>query len=558
MRRKRTVSPAPGAAIYLRVSSRGQEDNYSLTTQEAGIRAEALAAGVVVNEAHVYREVHTGTELFERPALSALRADMAAGAFDTLIVHSVDRLSRNPVHLGVILLEADQAGVAVRFATETLDDSPEGHLLQHVRGYAAAIEHEKLRERTTRGKLARIDSGKPLAGPRPLFGYVWRDEEKSGYAECPVTSTVVRRVFRDYVAGQSLRQLAASLQADGIRTPTGRTVWNPTSLREMLKHPAYTGRAFARAWVAEEGVARRMDLERATALPAGTIPAIVDEATWSRAQERMERNQHGAGCTSRIPEGTVLLRGLATCATCGGTLRLRKYHYTRKDAPAGAEPEYAYRGSTQHPDGSYCNGAHIRAAVLDAGAWNLCQAILTYPDWLAAQVEAALTDDAVERDLSAVDAALKDVGKRRANLAATAELIEDEEERLLMVGRLKELGERHKVLTAEREGILSRNADVEATRAMLTRLREWGPAMVARGAESWEVRSRLVEYLGIRAVVAPGRGNYGYSSHFTPDVWATDELSQVMVSTPTSHHFQHTTPAVSLSVSSTQLSALFL
>ena len=59
------------AAIYVRVSSPGQqEDGPSLETQEAESRAYAAQHGYQV--AVLYREVHTGTELWERPQLTAL------------------------------------------------------------------------------------------------------------------------------------------------------------------------------------------------------------------------------------------------------------------------------------------------------------------------------------------------------------------------------------------------------------------------------------------------------------------------------------------------------
>ena len=59
------------AAIYVRVSTTGQEDNASLDTQEAACRAYAAAHGYRV--VGVYRDVHTGMELHQRPRLGELR-----------------------------------------------------------------------------------------------------------------------------------------------------------------------------------------------------------------------------------------------------------------------------------------------------------------------------------------------------------------------------------------------------------------------------------------------------------------------------------------------------
>ena len=203
----------PRAAIYLRVSSAIQEDEgNSLVTQEAGCRRYAAGHGYAVAEEHVYHEVHTGTELWERPQLTSLREAIRARAVAVVVVYAIDRLARDPVHLGVILSEADHAGVAVEFVTEPLDNTPEGQLIRFVRGYAAKIEHEKIKERSMRGRLARVQSEALMPGGKPKLGYTWRDlngKKKAALAIDEKTAPIVRRMFREASAGTPLRAIAA-------------------------------------------------------------------------------------------------------------------------------------------------------------------------------------------------------------------------------------------------------------------------------------------------------------------------------------------------------------
>ena len=51
----------------------------------------------------VYREVHSGAELFERPQLTRLRESMRRKEFEVLLVYALDRLSRKQTHQGLIL-----------------------------------------------------------------------------------------------------------------------------------------------------------------------------------------------------------------------------------------------------------------------------------------------------------------------------------------------------------------------------------------------------------------------------------------------------------------------
>ncbi len=55
------MTAQPRAAIYCRVSTKGQEERgTSLASQEAECRAYATAHGYQVDEAHVYRETYSG------------------------------------------------------------------------------------------------------------------------------------------------------------------------------------------------------------------------------------------------------------------------------------------------------------------------------------------------------------------------------------------------------------------------------------------------------------------------------------------------------------------
>src|SRR5215216_4460127 len=120
-------------AIYCRVSTAGQEENSSLGTQEEWCRRFAAEQGWDV--LGVFRDVHTGSELFERPGLTALRELIRGGKATVVLAHALDRVSRNQAHLGFLLSEWDHAGASLELVTEDLSNTPEGRLLQSVRSF---------------------------------------------------------------------------------------------------------------------------------------------------------------------------------------------------------------------------------------------------------------------------------------------------------------------------------------------------------------------------------------------------------------------------------------
>ena len=148
------------AAVYCRVSTKAQaEDGSSLETQARACVKAAEQAGFSIKRDFVYREDWPGDSL-DRPMLGTVRDLIRKRVISALYCYSTDRLSRNAVHLYILAEECDKAGVGLHFVTEPLDNSPEGQLIGFVRGYAAQIEREKIRERTVRGKLARAAQGK--------------------------------------------------------------------------------------------------------------------------------------------------------------------------------------------------------------------------------------------------------------------------------------------------------------------------------------------------------------------------------------------------------------
>jgi site-specific DNA recombinase len=204
------------AAIYVRVSTTKQEqEGTSLESQEAACVAYARQHGYTVHADHIFREVHTGGELWERPRVTALRAAMKAGEFSAVIAYAVDRLSRDQAHLYILDDEATRAGVELLFVTEEFDKTPEGKLIRSVKGFVAEMEREKIKERTMRGMRTRVAQGRLLGKTPPPYGYRYADAGRSRLEPDPDTAPIVRRIFAAE-AGTTIRRIAAELDAVGI------------------------------------------------------------------------------------------------------------------------------------------------------------------------------------------------------------------------------------------------------------------------------------------------------------------------------------------------------
>ena len=108
------------AAIYCRVSTEGQEqDGTSLQTQLEACQNYCHLKGYEV--AYQFSEAWSGLSL-ERPRLTELREVVRSESIDSVVVYSLDRFSRDPVHGVILMQELEKHEVALEAATETVDN----------------------------------------------------------------------------------------------------------------------------------------------------------------------------------------------------------------------------------------------------------------------------------------------------------------------------------------------------------------------------------------------------------------------------------------------------
>jgi site-specific DNA recombinase len=488
------------AALYVRVSSVGQEqDGTSLETQEERCRAHAEKHGYAIGEAHVYREVFTGTELWERPKLTALREAIRRHEIDLVIVYAIDRLARDPVHLGVILSEAEHVGVEVEFVTEPLDSTPEGQLIRYVRGYAAKVEHEKIKERTWRGRLARVQAGKPVQCAFAAYGYRW-DPDGSALRPDPERAPIVKRIFREAAEGRTVREIALRLTADGIPTPKRASpTWAANTIRLILHNPVYLGQYHALRWqeLKIPGRYRTMverPAEEQILLPVEVTP-LVDAGAWHLAQERLRRNKAQASRNNRAPEATLLRGGFLRCGSCGRTMSA---HYHSRQA------YWLYRCGQESATTRPCPApARIAALALDSAVWALLERFLTNPAIVAEELERLQDETPPAADLKGVDRALLDVARKQANLVdQLADL--GGTVAVLVRTRLGDLEEQRQRLLVEREGLLAQCAAWERRKDQLGNVQAWCQTVAQRlECLDYATRRSVIELLGVEVVAYP-------------------------------------------------------
>jgi site-specific DNA recombinase len=126
---------------------------------------------------------------------------------------------------GYLLSEFERHGAQLISVTDPLEDTSVGKLLISVKEFVAEVEREKIKERSMRGKYARIKSGKlPGFGP-DLYGY--RRNEFGTRDIVESEATIIRSIF-DMVTVEhmSARAIAGRLNDLGVPPPSdGKYAW---------------------------------------------------------------------------------------------------------------------------------------------------------------------------------------------------------------------------------------------------------------------------------------------------------------------------------------------
>lgn len=522
-------SESKRAAIYVRVSSVQQErEGASLETQEAACRQFCAAKGWEVLEPHVYRETHKRYLLHERPLMTELRMAAREHAFEVVVCYCVDRLSSQDAHVYILDEEFNRAGISMAFATEDFEQTAIGRFVRSAKVLAAAIEVEKIRERTVRGRIARVRDGKLLPGGKPLYGYQWHQERdhkgkliKGRLIEDPLTAPVVRRVFDGLASGVTLRALAASFTSEGIPTPTQTNPrWHTAVIARMAHNPAYKGKAYG--WGIRKAGAQpqHFDPEKAIELPEGTIPALIDEPTWDAVQRVMTRNQERAIRSAKNPESALLRGGYVRCGYCGVAMYARPRSNGRVD--------YVCKRNTEFP-GS-CPNPTIVTHLLDHAVWSKAQEILKNPETILRQLERLQAADPTQEDLRAIDAAVRSLDKRKAVLAQSISMVSDIEAAAPLISHLQELTKQERTLNQERALLLEQQRSWQEHRVQLSSLDTWCKT-VSTNLDTFDFKQRrmVLDALGFSAKL--------YRNDHEPRYVISASIDEQLVSPTTSAAF---------------------
>lgn len=276
------------AALYIRVSTDTQIDNYSIPDQEEKLRAYCLSKDWEVYDVYIDGG-YSGSNI-DRPALQHLLSDLER--IDIVVVYKLDRLSRSLLDtMSLIDKHFHPNGVEFVSTTESFDTSSHmGKMMLSILASFAEYERNMIAERMRVGHIKRAEEGlRGMGGNHNPSGYERQDGKLIINKK---EADHIKLVFDLYEQYHSITKVQNRLKA------LGEPVWRFRRYRDILSNKLYCG------YVSFSGKLYR-----------GKHDPIITEEQFDRVQALLER--HKGNNAHKAKES--LLSGLVVCGHCGET-----------------------------------------------------------------------------------------------------------------------------------------------------------------------------------------------------------------------------------------------
>ena len=433
-------------AAYCRVSTDSEEQLSSYENQLSYYTEKIMKepgwtmAGVFADEGI------TGTSTCKRKEFLRMIRQCRQGKIDMILAKSVSRFARNTVDTLNFTRELRSLGIPVVFEEQNINSIyPESEFLITLHGAFAQAESESTSSRGPWGKRQAMKSGHVAMQYKQLLGYEKGPDGKPRIV--PEQAETVRFIYDRYLAGDSIREIKAALEGQGIPTVSGKAEWMASHIRSILTNEKYCGDVLLQKNFIQDCISKKV-IPNTGQLPKYLIQnhheGIVSRETFDAVQLEMARRNAKAGDTRKSPptgrgkySGKHVLSKLLFCGECGTAYRRCVWTQRGVKRPVWrcvSRLDYGKKFCTQSPT---LDEEPLQQAILAA-----VNAVMLDRDTLARQLTAVMEWELApmlgeSMSLADIDRALEELSSQFNSLLAEASANPAED----YTGRFRKLSE---------------------------------------------------------------------------------------------------------------------
>ena len=199
-------------------------------------------------------------------------------------------------------------------------------LLLTIMASLAQQESQSLSQNVKMGIQFRYQAGKVQVNHNRFLGYT-KDEDGNLIIE-PKEAETIKRIYREYLEGASLKDICDSLMADGILTGAGKKNWIPSTVHKILTNEKYIGDALLQKTVTTDFLEKKRQINNGLApqyYVEGSHEPIIPKHIFMRTQEDMVRRANlrsgEDGRKKRVYSSKYALSSICSCEKCGDVYR---------------------------------------------------------------------------------------------------------------------------------------------------------------------------------------------------------------------------------------------
>ncbi|HEV3092339.1 MAG TPA: recombinase family protein [Candidatus Cybelea sp.] len=228
-RKPEGLSGQRGTIGYARVSTQEQgTEGVSLKAQCARIAAYCNAMDWLPRE--IITDAGQSAKTLRRPGMAKVLADVRRGSISRVVIFRLDRITRSTRDLADLIELFWSFNTSLVSVSESLDtETAAGRLVVNMLGVVAQWEREAIAERTAEALAHKRRNG--LVYGRTPFGFRRIDDR---LVRDEVQQHALRKARAMRSAGDSLRRIAAELEAMQVTSNNGAARWHPQTVKAIL------------------------------------------------------------------------------------------------------------------------------------------------------------------------------------------------------------------------------------------------------------------------------------------------------------------------------------
>ena len=316
-------------AAYCRVSTDSEEQLTSYQNQMR-VYTEMIAANKKWEFAGLYAdEGISGTRADKRPEFQRMIRDCQNGKIDYIITKSVSRFARNTVECLEYVRSLKAQGIGIFFEEQNIDTlKNESELYLVIYAGFAQSESESISKHITWTYRKKFEEGKVSFQYKNFLGY--RKGADSQPEIVPEEAAIVERIYEMFLAGQPVKVIAQTLQAEKIEIPGKNLSFSKNMIMNILRNEKYCGDCILQKTVTVDCISKTRKVNQGEApmyIVENNHPAIISREVFNRAQEELIRRQalqaksDKTSITATGKYSKYALTEVLQCAECGSRYR---------------------------------------------------------------------------------------------------------------------------------------------------------------------------------------------------------------------------------------------